>query len=244
MSSTALNWAKSISVGSANRKAVLLILADYCDEEWSCFPSQKRIAEEAEVGERTVRRILAEWEQEGVIRRERRPSKDGSGRSSDRIFIQPAALAARNEGVLALQAATGAVQPANGDSSTGQGLAREPLENHQKEPLMLVAPERPLVEGASRNEIDAEFDDWWDNAWVQSRKVSKSEARVEYRRARRDTDASTLFEGARAYGRLMRAQGTEPRHIVHPNRWLKKRRWEDEVPAERNPFQGPEMRFG
>lgn len=106
--------------------------------------------------------------------------------------------------------------------------------------LTLVSEERAPTPAA----IDAEFDRWW-GVWCPNRRVSKAEARREYRNARKDTEAQVLYDGAVAYARLTKQQGTEPRHIVHPNRWLKNRRWEDEVPAEPNPFEAPTpMRFG
>lgn len=92
--------------------------------------------------------------------------------------------------------------------------------------------------------IDEEFERWWKEAWPSNRRVSKADAKLEYRRARKDTPAKVLFDGATAYARLMRQQQTEPRHISHPHRWLKKRRWEDETPAAPDPYSGPEMRFG
>lgn len=136
MSSDALNWAKQIKVGNGNRKAVLMILADYADEQGSCYPGQWRIAEEAEVGERTVRRILSEFEEMGVLYRKARIRKEGRGRTSDRYYLcldwrhdQPAKMASKSD-----QPAKSDDQPATGARPTGQSLAGDPLGNHQEEP--------------------------------------------------------------------------------------------------------------
>lgn len=46
MSFQALSWAKKARTGSPTRKAVLLVLAEYADEDGYCYPSQARIHEE------------------------------------------------------------------------------------------------------------------------------------------------------------------------------------------------------
>ena len=86
MSTQAINLVKSHTVGSPTAKVVLLILADYADADWSAFASQKRIAAEAEVSERTVRRTLTDLVEMGILRRERRHRTDGS-RTSDRLVL-------------------------------------------------------------------------------------------------------------------------------------------------------------
>lgn len=88
MSSEALSWAKRTSFGGPVPKAVMLVLADYADEDGSCFPGQARVAGETETSERTVRRVLAELETVGALHREPRYRTDGhGGRTSDRIFL-------------------------------------------------------------------------------------------------------------------------------------------------------------
>lgn len=202
MSSDALNWAKNVTVGSASKKAVLMVLADYADHEWSCFPSQARIAEEAEVGERTVRRILAEWEDQGLITRRHRIATDGRGRSSDRIFLQPANLAARST-----KRPGDADQPATGDRPTGQAMAGEPLENHQEPQVLTLITETP-----PSATLEQDFADWW-GEYPKERRQEKAQALIEYRRARKEADAETLVTAVRMFSRLMKAQGTEPKYI-------------------------------
>ena len=80
MSTQAVTAVKAHTIGSTAAKAILLVLADYADSEWSSFASQKRLAAEAEVGERTVRRILSDLENVGVVKRERRNRSDGRER--------------------------------------------------------------------------------------------------------------------------------------------------------------------
>jgi hypothetical protein len=88
MSNAAVNWARRVTTGNPARKAVLMVLADYADEEWSCFPGQERLSTETELSTRTIGRALSDLEEVGLIRRARRTRGDGS-RTSDRIYLQP-----------------------------------------------------------------------------------------------------------------------------------------------------------
>ena len=72
--------------GDVGTKATLLILANYADENFSCFPSQETIAEESEQSVSSVYRQLKRLEALSLIRREKR--YDGRGkRTSDRFFL-------------------------------------------------------------------------------------------------------------------------------------------------------------
>lgn len=132
MSIEALSAVKPRQTGNASRKAVLLVLADYADELWSCWPSQQRLADETELGVRTVRRVLAELEDAGLIHRKMRRG-EGGHRSSDRIVLVesairslPAKVAARTQA----QAATDDSQPANHDAQA----ATDDTSNRPQEP--------------------------------------------------------------------------------------------------------------
>ena len=77
--------------GSTVRKAVALVLADHADgDRWATTVGQQRISREAEVGERTVRRVLAEFEDEGLIRRVRRHRESGARTSDEIVLVQSA----------------------------------------------------------------------------------------------------------------------------------------------------------
>lgn len=72
-------WAMRQTTGSATRKAVLISLADHeHGATGKCCPSVDRMAEQLEMGERTVRRALEELEAAGFISRERQRRQDGS----------------------------------------------------------------------------------------------------------------------------------------------------------------------
>ena len=86
MSIQAVAWAISQRVGSPTGKVLLMCLANYANEHGECWPSQKTISKEAELGERATRDWLKKLEQAGFIERHRRNRNDGS-RTSDFIIL-------------------------------------------------------------------------------------------------------------------------------------------------------------
>jgi helix-turn-helix protein len=86
MSVEAITWAVKYPAENATEKAILLVLANYADGAGASFPGQQSIASLASCGERTVRRVLASFEERGIIRREERRRRDGS-RTSDVIVL-------------------------------------------------------------------------------------------------------------------------------------------------------------
>lgn len=71
---------------TASEKLLLLALANYADENMTCYPSHKRLAEDACLSSRTVQTLLAALEERRMISRMRRTRPDGS-RSSDSITL-------------------------------------------------------------------------------------------------------------------------------------------------------------
>ncbi len=69
MSHKATNWAFSQRGLGPSEKLVLLYLADRHNPDYGCFPSQRMLAEDAEVSPATVNRSLQKLEEAGLIRR-------------------------------------------------------------------------------------------------------------------------------------------------------------------------------
>lgn len=95
MSFQALAWAMRQKTGDMASKAVLMALANYADDEGSCFPSVQKLADDCECSARTVIRALkrlGDGEAEksivglGIVSRSRRSNARG-GRASDRYFL-------------------------------------------------------------------------------------------------------------------------------------------------------------
>ncbi len=86
------------------------------------YPSQATIAEESGLSERTVRTMLRELEQLGVVRRVRR-TVPGARRATDAYTLHPNGLPAD----VAARSDLPADLPANGGRSTGNELQATPL---------------------------------------------------------------------------------------------------------------------
>lgn len=155
--------------GSSVRKSVALVLADHADgTRWATIVGQKTIAAESELGVRSVRRVLADFEREGLIVRARRHREDGT-RTSDEIRLVesailalPATQATRQESTEAASATTGqtghrsesADLPATQAETTGQSLAaHEPSEEPSGEPPSLRSGNQPATEAGSQDEL-------------------------------------------------------------------------------------------
>ena len=86
MSNAAITWAYKVRTGNPALKMTLVMLADYADENGTCFPSQAKLVEMSELSEKTIRRAIADLKEKGFIEidRDRRP--DGSwGRNRYRL---------------------------------------------------------------------------------------------------------------------------------------------------------------
>jgi hypothetical protein len=86
MSFDALAWAWNQKTGSAGRKATLMGIAQFADEDGYCWPGQKMIAEYTEQGERTVRDHITWLEANGYLTRSSRKRPDGTN-ASDAYYL-------------------------------------------------------------------------------------------------------------------------------------------------------------
>lgn len=91
MSVKALAWAFEQRTGDPGRQCVLLALADHTNANGECWPSMKRLADAAQVSERTARRHLDWLDQAGFITRGLRNRSNG-GQASNlyKLNMRPA----------------------------------------------------------------------------------------------------------------------------------------------------------
>lgn len=88
MSFAALDWAWKVRTGSAGRKAVLMALAQFADDEGVCYPGQDTLARHTELSERSVREHLIWLEAHGFIIRTERRWTDSKKRRTDLYELQ------------------------------------------------------------------------------------------------------------------------------------------------------------
>jgi hypothetical protein len=99
MSWKANAWIQGCRIGGGNTKAIMYTVANFCTEKAGaigvevpeghsvCWASVEEIADDAECSSRTAKRILADMESHGVIRRTRRHGPYGH-RTTDLIWIE------------------------------------------------------------------------------------------------------------------------------------------------------------
>ena len=86
MSAEALTWAWHVDLPSS-QKIIVLALSNYADQDASCYPGHERLSQMTGMSVRSVGRNLRELEEMGVFTKERRARKNGSGRTSDRYYL-------------------------------------------------------------------------------------------------------------------------------------------------------------
>ncbi len=237
MSVDAISWAKKKTMGSANRKLVLLLLADYADANWSTFVGQERLAAEADMSKRTVQRILTDFEADGLIRREERRRDDGY-RTSDRIYINSAwtsgdtlsrdSQSGDNGDTPQVTATT--VSGDNGDNLRRHSLSpQEQLVDPSAEPLARTA--RSSSKQASRQRFEEHF-------WPRyPKKVGKKMACELWCRMSIDDQRAAV----KALGHYIVFCTQQDRPFKDPERYLKNDFWRDFVggpPAVEGPVPG------
>lgn len=96
MSFQAMAWAVKQKVGNATGKAILLMLANYADEQGKCFPSQETLASECECSKRSILDWLQKFEDMGLLSRERRHGAGGYRRADILTLDLSAAFSPEN----------------------------------------------------------------------------------------------------------------------------------------------------
>lgn len=232
-------WAAGTTCGSASKKLLLLTLASYADEHWACWPSQVTLAEVTELGERTVRRLLAEMEDDGLLRREERRRADGY-RTSDRIILRPppAIVAAEPEPSPTDDNLTG--QPVHISPATmaGQelpvGTTRRTLPENARGQLSLVAASQPpaapaVPRGTPSTGPLLDFEAFWA---VYPRKAGKRAAREAWAKAVKRANPADIIAGAVRY---RDDPNRDDAYTKYPQGWLNADRWEDDPLPDRHP---------
>tara|TARA_Y100000114_G_C11732952_1_gene314615 strand:- start:495 stop:1100 length:606 start_codon:yes stop_codon:yes gene_type:complete len=82
MSIQALSWSIKQQTSNPTTKLVLILLANYCDEKHSCYPSEKHLANLVGVSDRTIRRCLKELVDKKLISVQAREG------TSNRYFVR------------------------------------------------------------------------------------------------------------------------------------------------------------
>ncbi len=243
-------WASTTLCGSASKKLILITLASYADENWQCWPGQQTLAEVTELGERTIRRLLAEMEADGLIRRDERRRSDGY-RTSDLFTLRPPATVAAEPPISPAidDNLTGHLMQTSPATMAGQELPVElpvelPALPTSRGQLALVGNPAPaaLPDQAHHQAVgqvlgsdrDLAFVEFWR---VFPLKVGKGQARKAWATARRrGVLPEVMVAGAHSYAK---DPNRDPGYTKHPATWLNGECWDDEpLPTRDMPRSG------
>lgn len=236
----AMLWAFEASIANVGAKFTLVALAehagDHSGEDWTCYPSIRRLADFTSQGERTVERHVAWLEAEGWISKERRHRK---GRR-DAVFLYTIHRDRLAQGASpANLAGSPEAKPPAKLAGGGEAITRQIGGDHPPTstgtPANLAAPYKdepvnePVIEPSvpSAREVLG-FDEFWA---AYPNKVEERGARAIFGKLIRQGDATAveLVEGAKLYARHV--AGRDPKLVKHPTTWLTKGCWTDDLPS-------------
>lgn len=225
MSWQAVSMAMKHRVGTPTRKAILLVIAEHCNADGeNCTARYSTIADEAEVGLRSVKRAVPEMLAAGVLIGE--PGRLGVAMERD-IHMTNGATQAPKRGH-------------SGTTSTGEAV---PPRHHavpprHREGATVAPPSEPVQNQSSTGpraadaatDSNPDFIAFWS---TYPKRADKGHARRAWRTAIRKATPAEIIAGAERY----RDDPTRnPKYTANPATWLNGERWNDEAgsaPAKR-----------
>ncbi len=170
MSGSALGWAKKTHVGSQTAKHVLQALADWADDQGSCYPSVQLIMDVTELSDRSVRNALRRLEELGLLSTERTRRKNGS-MGANRYFLK---VGAKPKATGAEAGDSGGEPPAGDADGNHRHQVQDPLQEVQDPPAgdaglskdepPIEPPKEPERERADARSTETGVDDQADES--------------------------------------------------------------------------------
>ena len=147
MSVRAILAAFDLQTVSSAEKLLLLALANYANDERTCWPSQETLSHDTKYNARSIRRLMLSLEKKGEI--VRRPRYSKQGRSSDAYTLLFVPLAVLRSGKVAVPRSAGSGQQVYSVADRRTG---EPVIEPRIEPC---ARETEPLDGISRAQMSA-----------------------------------------------------------------------------------------
>lgn len=200
MSFQAMGWATALKLPTRD-KFVLIMMANYADENGKCWPSMNRLCDDTGMGKDSIIRAIKALEENGILSVERRMVEGVNLPNIYHLQLQ-GVVADSDQGVVA--------QSEGGSRSERVKPVIEPI----KESISSSKP-------GKRWQIDDEdFLAFWT---AYPRKTAKESARRAWVAATKRVPASEIMHGLARY-----TFSTDPQFIPHPATWLNQHRWADE----------------
>ena len=198
MSFTAMAWASKQKTKSSSQKLVLLMLANYADDQDKCWPSKQTLADMCCMSKSGICKTITQLESAGflvIVKRE--------GTSS----------------IIRLH--TGVHQVDRGCPPSGQGVSTQwtggvhPVDTN----LSMNQSEEPITETISS---DADFEEFW-AAYPKRPNNPRKKAMAAYRKARKNVSQKQLLTAVTLYAAYM--AGESPKFVAMAATWLNDERW-------------------
>ena len=205
-------------------KLILIGLADRADEQGSCYPSKRDLANIAVCSEKTVQRTIQTLQEKGFMKVQAR-AIDGR-QTSNRYFLS---LDRMMQAMVFSRGDTMSPRVGHSDSPEGDTMSHEPHIGTSH----LTSQKEPHTLRAAASETAGELFEQFRAAYPASRrKTEVKQARSQFTAALKKVDSpQVLIDAAAAYANYCQVQGTEPRYIKGMWRWLRDERWTDEYEA-------------
>ena len=205
-------------------KLILIGLADRADEQGSCYPSKRDLANIAVCSEKTVQRTIQTLQEKGFMKVQAR-AIDGR-QTSNRYFLS---LDRMMQAMVFSRGDTMSPRVGHSDSPEGDTMSHEPHIGTSH----LTSQKEPHTLRAAASETAGELFEQFRAAYPASRrKTEVKQAKAQFTAALKKVDSpQVLIDAAAAYATYCQVQGTEPRYIKGMWRWLRDERWMDEYEA-------------
>lgn len=175
MSLAATAWAKRERVGKAGAKLVLMVLADYANDDWESWPRLDTLTFESEQGRRTVQRHLRFLEDQGLIQTKSRMSASSKRQTSNIYRLNPDAGEGRQNAPPAgpkegpesppnqgrqIDAPTPEADPKEGRQNDARGAVYRPPPGAVYRPPLELPEELPCEQLRASAAADGGFREW------------------------------------------------------------------------------------
>jgi hypothetical protein len=216
MSFEAMAWAVKQSCPTTGQKMVLLMIANYANDEGVCWPKKQTLADACCMSKAAVCTNIKHLTEAGMITVEERGGEPGEGRQRSSLIHLHMGPKSGQQAAEVSSSKTAGVQ--NLDPSGVQNL--DSYKNLSKNNLST----EPITPSASAEEAD--FEEFW-AAYPRRPNNPKQPAKAKYLHARRRLHASreTLLLAVRSYAASR--VGQDPTYTAMAATWLNQRRWEE-----------------
>lgn len=184
------------------KRLILILLANYCDDANSCYPSYSHIAKLAGLKDpKHIARIIKEFEELGLLQIQKRYKEDG-GNTSNRYILT---LKSENKDPMGLQTPT----PSISETPTS-GVSTPPNTKEETKD--------------DTKDINVEFQKFWSE---YPRKENKAMALIKYKIITRKFKTEDILTYLHRFLNDIEVKGTEKKYIPHCSTWLAQKRFLD-----------------